>query len=735
MNRKTLLTLVAIAAVLLAIIIAGVSVLYSGTSLFGRRSSQKARQTVSLSSRKDVLMAVPSDAAAIFCFEDLSDGAALFTNSTKVFGALLNENPDGPFHRFFSGVGPLMKDNSRLKSAQLAVSLHFSGSIVPLAALQVTGCDSATVANVLSLASSVALRSRTYSGDESDYVFLSPSEALMLSSQRHLEEGVSILSNASFLKCAGEISGDKLLFFSNAYASRLMPAFLHRSVSRYSDFVKGFSDWVAFSVDDCRDERLVMGGKASNGSGPGYFANVVQAMPSSECSFAKVAPSGTVYAVDLCLSDKNAYLESFRAYLDAAVMLTASEKTRDNLRKSTGTGPDDWVAALDIKEVVRLRWRASDNRYDAVMVRTGKKNQLVAENHEAAPYQFGGFASALFGSLFSVSDESSYATTGEWIISGSRAAVEDFVSRREQGDALSSLLSDASMNALIPSRGSVVAYFSPAEASIDNTFAAPMRQAVDATFDGAQFEPCVLTLGASGLGIEVRRAAAVVSVKTPAVIADAEVLVPEGPFTVKNSGTGADNLLKQQSNMYLSLTQTDGKGIWSIPFDAPLCGRVETIDYYNNGKLQFLFCAGKNLYLLDRLGRFVGGFPASLGKEVLLGPAAYDFTGAKGYSVMVLHKDNSIGFYNIHGVVKEGWKGISCQDTIIGLPELLKASGKSWWVVRTAREALVYPFEGGEPAYSGEGNKSIRRDSTFEVADNGSVKVVCNDGKTRNIKL
>ena len=40
-----------------------------------------------------------------------------------------------------------------------------------------------------------------------------------------------------------------------------------------------------------------------------------------------------------------------------------------------------------------------------------------------------------------------------------------------------------------------------------------------------------------------------------------------------------------------------------------------------NGKIQFCFCAGSSVYLIDRLGRFVSGFPVDLGKTVLLGPS------------------------------------------------------------------------------------------------------------------
>ena len=136
----------------------------------------------------------------------------------------------------------------------------------------------------------------------------------------------------------------------------------------------------------------------------------------------------------------------------------------------------------------------------------------------------------------------------------------------------------------------------------------------------------------------------------------------------------------------------------------------------------------------NRLGRFVSGFPVELGKDVLLGPAAYDFTGAKGYTAMVLHTDNTIGMYNLHGVKPDGWKGISSDEKIISLPELVTVDGVNYWAVRTAVQTQIFPFDGGDPVYRQEGAKSIRRDSELEV-DGKTLKVTCNDGKTRNIKL
>lgn len=159
------------------------------------------------------------------------------------------------------------------------------------------------------------------------------------------------------------------------------------------------------------------------------------------------------------------------------------------------------------------------------------------------------------------------------------------------------------------------------------------------------------------------------------------------------------------------------------------------IDYFANGKIQFLFASGSSLYLIDRLGRFVKPFPVDLGKPILIGPDAYDFTGAHGYTAVVLHNDNTIGMYDLHGKTPASWKGIRPEDTVKALPELIRVKGKRYWAVRTSTKILFYGFDGGKPVFDPQGDKMIRPDSKITVSDDGKVTAVCYDGKERTVKL
>ena len=195
------------------------------------------------------------------------------------------------------------------------------------------------------------------------------------------------------------------------------------------------------------------------------------------------------------------------------------------------------------------------------------------------------------------------------------------------------------------------------------------------------------------------------------------------------------NTFYQNAQKSLCLRDENGKDLWGVPFGKDICGTACNIDYYANGKLQIIFGAGSQIYVIDRLGRYVSGFPLDLGKEILIGPDLYDFSGAKKYNIMVLHKDKTIEMYNLKGKKPEAWKGISLSETIKALPEKLEVGGKNYWVVRTSVQTLIYPFYGGEPLTTFEGDDKIRPDSEIKVVDDTSVQVSCYNGKSRTLKL
>lgn len=170
----------------------------------------------------------------------------------------------------------------------------------------------------------------------------------------------------------------------------------------------------------------------------------------------------------------------------------------------------------------------------------------------------------------------------------------------------------------------------------------------------------------------------------------------DGPFTVLNSSTGKVNSLQRKDGM-LSLTDEKGKVLWSVPFETPLCSMAGTIDYYANGRLQFLFISNDEIRLFDRKGNEVAEVRKKLDKPVRIGPAIYDFSGKKKYNILTLNQDNTVDMYNLQGKRPAKWQGITTVEPINNLPRYIIRKGKSYWWLSTEKNCYLYAFMGGTP--------------------------------------
>lgn len=750
MNKKAVIACVSAIAVLVAVIVLSVVFLYSG----GKGNSEDEAAVKVDRNEYRLLSAVPSDAAMLMSFKNLSSAVSLVNDPARIFSVVLTDAMRNP-HPFRDFVDSLGKSSlGRIGGEPAALSLHYIGNIEPLLVMSTGKAQtdtSAEISSMLSLAKEMKLHSRFVDCSaitaednplhKTSLILVSSSETLLTASVRHLENGTSIFDKVSFAQAAAAATGSDVLFVSHDYMGKLMQSYMLRPYSSASNFLGKVGDWTVLSVKGNDDKLLSLKGLAvASPRGQGAFVNVLSGVEGGEQRFTSAIPAGTLFAVSLSSSDISSYIESYRRFLDADGKLEKFNLLSRTLKDSVGIDPLNWARTLDIKEVTKAVVPAGDSLFPLIYVRPGKENaDLLLRGTESRNIKdaaqvhanvYSGFIPALLGDFFNVDD--SYAVYKEgWLVLGSRRALEN-----AGEDKLKTNLSAIGMD--IPGKDVCLnAYFSVSlmPSVLDEIFRPAMAAQIKETLAGVTDEALSLGISGEGMQLSVVRAVVAPDKKAPtAAVRDTVVYIPQGPFEVTNSGTGKTNMLSQSANGTLSLRDENGKGLWGIPFKGRLCGRVETIDYYNNGKLQFLFASGSKLYLLDRLGRFVNPFPVDLGKEILLGPAAYDFTGAKGYTAMVLHTDGSVGMYDLHGRVKDGWKGIVTDDTIKSLPELVEVKGKKYWAVRTSLQLQFYDFLGGEPLTKLSGNKMIRPDSEVTVQD-GQVSVTCFDGKVRNVKL
>ena len=743
-------------------IVGAVIALYSGTSASENEAVNPEADIASVSAARPLLEAIPLDAAMILYSNAFKDGVGMMDDSTLVVGDLLSGD-SRQFRTFVSEIGKL-SENGPLRSMKrtgLAVSLHYSGSLTPLLVLDAgkAGADTTAAETALAeMADSMSLCFRTVDVrdcpeshlNNRKLAFVSPSESLIQSAARHLEGHVSVTGSEGFTSMAAPLGGDVLILLNNGYSSRLASSFLTRDFARKAGFIKEFSRWTGFSVTESGKKMFSASGSSSSDHNMGLLANVLSSLAPGTSSAADVLPSGVRFWYSVQTENVEACLQAYEKYLDAAGKLQKYNAGLKAAGRISGLTAGKWASSLDIKELAYAEIPVSEGYAPVTLLRPGKPDcgLMFGENvyrnlkdcsGKIAPSPYYRYPGAVFGDSFASEDSSAVYFRG-WLVFGTPDALQSFVESASER-TLSAMLSDSGTAGCLPKEAVFRAYYSvSAEPSkLSSMFGKNIAATAGHALEGISYCPVFFSVAPgeeTTISLSIPRVQFAGSKdEVSALSRDTVVTVPSGPFKVKNSGTGRMNLFSQNANNYLVLKEEDGKGIWGVPFKTPICGAVIDIDYYGNGKRQFLFASGSSLYLIDRLGRFVNPFPVDLGKEILIGPSAYDFTGAHGYTVVVLHKDNSIGMYDLHGRSPSSWKGIRPENSVKSLPELLTVKGKKYWIVRTSVRTLIYPFEGGEPLTRADGDKMIRPDSGITVRKDGSVSALCYDGKERVLKL
>lgn len=736
MNRKSLIACLAVLAAMVLAVAVAVAFLY--------HDADKARP---VKSHYQLLQAIPSNAVTVVSLDEMDDVCMPAFAGFDFPAALAEKISEGHFET--------------LVKSPMALSLHYSGKLAPLYVIDAGPASSDPSADAAALMefgrrSGLSVSYVDCSAVMDSYnglatrslVVMAETESLVKSSQRHLEQSLSVMEAAGFNKAAKVAQGNDVLFLPYSQIKPVFGSLFVRRHSHLAAFAGTFGEWAVFSIGSGHAAAASLKGTQIYEDDPSEFMTVIENSAAAVPSVSSVLPSYTSFALTLPMTGEDSYVTAYQSYLDSKQMLSNYNHRLTQLKKKNKVAPQDFFRRIGVREVASAVFGNSDKMHRVNLVKCDAKDTIIFRGTgvktfkgyepQVHAYAFPTYVSAVFGDYFRLEDESCFTYVDGWLVTGSEEAVKEYQSGRAVAYTLDRYMADAGEEDLLAQRKcSMAAYVN---AGYEDFLKSVLKSTdmVTALTEGVEYCPMVMHAyvkdGRVATDLELYNLS-MQRIQAPEFERDTVVTIPAGPFEVKNSATGRTNLFYQNSHGAICLKEEDGTGIWGVPFGKPLCGAADNVDYYANGKLQIIFGAGSDIYIIDRLGRFVPGFPVSLGKEILLGPDVYDFNGSRAYNIMVLHKDNTIEMYNLKGQQPAGWKTIGAAETIKGLPERIDVGGNTFWVVRTSIRTLIFPFLGGESLTTFEGQKMILPSSAVRVVDEKSVEVECYDGHLRTVTL
>ena len=362
----------------------------------------------------ELLSAVPSDALAVVCSDRCSDAMPLL-DSLNVL------------HRL---------DLSAFGQAPAALSLCYNGSIVPVLALdagRTEASDSASaVSTLLAQAATLRLHAEYIRPDAAakrrGMVIITPSEAQLTAVRRHIGEYTSILDAPGFRQALAAAASDEFILFRNSGAARLAPKSWLQGIfprRELTDFLAAAAEWTALVPEGDGWDVI----PSCTAADEAHFASLFATLPPADSRLGALLPPGTRFALALPVVDP-ALRETFERYQDASVRLTRYQKRLEELRRQSGKDPLKWEKELGVKEVALVHF-AQDCA--VTLVRPGR----AVSASEPAPNPWRGFLPALYGSAFTLADDSFTAAYGGWYLYGSEQSVRAFIEteRPEETDA------------------------------------------------------------------------------------------------------------------------------------------------------------------------------------------------------------------------------------------------------------------------------------------------------------
>ncbi len=196
-----------------------------------------------------------------------------------------------------------------------------------------------------------------------------------------------------------------------------------------------------------------------------------------------------------------------------------------------------------------------------------------------------------------------------------------------------------------------------------------------------------------------------------------------------NDPANREIIFQDQANQ-LYLINKEGATLWKVQLPGPIMSEIHQVDYYKNGKYQYLFNTKNHLHLLDRNGETVAGYPIALRSPASNGVAVFDYDSNKNYRFFIACENKKIYAYTREGKFVKGWNIFTSDNPVDKPIQHMRVQNKDYIVFFDRYKTYFLDRQG---------KTRLRTKASFEHSDNdlflelsGNPAVLCTD-KTGNV--
>lgn len=174
------------------------------------------------------------------------------------------------------------------------------------------------------------------------------------------------------------------------------------------------------------------------------------------------------------------------------------------------------------------------------------------------------------------------------------------------------------------------------------------------------------------------------------VMFDSDII--SGPFVVEDHTDNSHKYIVFDEFRQMYLINEQGDIVWKKQLEEKPMSSVYEIDYYTNGKIQYLFNSENYLYLIDLTGNMVKNYPVKLNSEASTGLSLIDYNNNKDYRILIPTSNGEVYNYKKDGSLLKDWKAKNTRKKIVKPMSHVVANSKDY-LIAEANNGNIMMFD------------------------------------------
>ena len=578
---------------------------------------------------------------------------------------------------------------------------------------------------------------------KADIVFFSENKMLVEDAIRASVSEDKLTKNPSFNTIYNTISKSAVihLFYNYNSVFEYTNLFTNKAIYSYD-----FSEWVA-SYLSLKDELIAATGFSVTNQLATNFTDVLANQSSEKINIIDVIPESTSFLLTIGFDNSKQLFDQKNEILQQQNNFWNWDKQRKLIQDSNNVNYNEFINELQGEagifstsaiqnEQQKYAFFKSKNSITASSLMQG----LITDQRTFAEYTINTLADAnitaqLFGDLFE-SNTPYFTIIGDYFIFGSTlASLEYLIDNYKNENTLVNSQSFKNYSNYFSSKSNLFFYIKPSKilASLKDKLRDSYQKKLIFNTDSIQ------KFTAFSLQMTTKRDLLLNNINLfydnnfkqgikEEWIKELDTNISMQPQFVYNHFSKKKMIVVQNDDNKIFAINSKGKQIWSLQIESKIIGKISSIDAYRNNKYQCLFNTESQLYLIDRNGRYVDGFPKLLPSNTKLGHALFDYNNNKNYRIIIIGENNKIYNLDKKGNKVKGWKYKENSNRIKNTPRHFRVGNKDYILAeRNNNRTQLLAINGSKRVYF-EGNTQFNG-NPIQIDRHGTLYAITIEGK------